>query len=254
MARIRLRSGDVLEVGTDKGLAYIQYVGEHPKYGEVIGVLPGLFEQRSVDLGLLVSNTAYIAFYPARLAVAEGLATVVDRQAVPPGGGVPSRLRRAGMISRGGEVETWIIDNGDRQVLRRALDEEEARLPRGMIWNHQMLIARLAEGWRPELDAGKSEQKDAVGTERPVSEKKGPAEVRHYLYFSNEGSADHVARVLGLRGFETEKRFDPEDRSWLVLVKHHLPRGKSVDAEVEEALVRIAEDNGGEYDGRETEV
>src|SRR5688500_16504040 len=42
--RKRARPGDVLEVRTSRGLAYVHYTSRHPEYGDAIRVLPSLFD------------------------------------------------------------------------------------------------------------------------------------------------------------------------------------------------------------------
>jgi hypothetical protein len=43
---LRAKLGDVLEIETTKGLAYFQYTHQHPVYGGLIRVLPGLYAER----------------------------------------------------------------------------------------------------------------------------------------------------------------------------------------------------------------
>lgn len=142
--RNKLKAGDVLEFPVGNRFAYLHYIGKHPEYGEAVIVCPRLVErQTSMDSGFFADG--YVTFYPAALAPAHGLAEVVAHLPPP---GVPTRLRRAGRRS-GIRVETWIIEDGSREVVKSALSEEELRLPIAGIWNHDYLIQRIAEGWNP---------------------------------------------------------------------------------------------------------
>ncbi|MCS7123146.1 MAG: hypothetical protein RMJ17_01025, partial [Candidatus Aenigmarchaeota archaeon] len=44
--RKRPKIGDVFEIKTPKGFAYVQYSIRHPDFGEIIRVLPGLYPDR----------------------------------------------------------------------------------------------------------------------------------------------------------------------------------------------------------------
>jgi hypothetical protein len=50
-------------------------------------------------------------------------------------------------------VVTWIVIDGNAELLRDKLNAEERRLPIAVIWNHELLVQRLAEGWRPEEES-----------------------------------------------------------------------------------------------------
>jgi hypothetical protein len=87
-----------------------------------------------------------MAFYPATAAVAQGLVEVIGYLPPPE---LPQRLRRPGARS-GLRIDTWIIENGTGETaVRSRLSEDEVRLPIAVIWNHEFLIQRNAEGWDP---------------------------------------------------------------------------------------------------------
>jgi hypothetical protein len=46
-------------------------------------------------------------------------------------------------------VDSWIIEDASGEVTKAKLSEEELRLPIAAIWNHELLVQRLAEGWTP---------------------------------------------------------------------------------------------------------
>lgn len=147
---MKARTGQVLEVKTPRGLAYIQYVSRHPEYGDTIRVLPGLFTARPDDLSGLARGHSCFAFYPLSAAVARNLVTPVAVEPIPVGLEQPIRLRRRGAISNDGRVLTWLVMDGDRELLRSELSAEEKRLPIAAIWNHEFLVHRLADEWLPE--------------------------------------------------------------------------------------------------------
>lgn len=152
MKKRRAKVGDVIEVSTPKGLAYLQYAARHPDYGDVIRVLPGLFQTRPASFEELLLEKGYFTFYPLRVAVSRGLVAVIANMPIPAGSEGPGRLRRAGAISNDGRVLTWIITGENGDYLRERLTPEEKRLSIAEIWNHEMLTHQLAAKWHPEQE------------------------------------------------------------------------------------------------------
>ena len=147
MAKRTLRPGDVLEVRLANGLGCLLYVGAHAEYGDAIKVSPVVARERpSVSLGLF--ERGYITFYPARAALAQGLVKTVGSLPAP---SLPNVLRRAGARSRC-NVETWIIEDESGETVTRTLTRTQRQIPIAAIWNHEFLVQRIAEGWRPEED------------------------------------------------------------------------------------------------------
>lgn len=152
-SRQKVKIGDLLEVHTSKALAYLQYIGKHPEYGDVIRVLPGQHESRAAGLSKAVAErSGYLAFYSACAAVARGIVEIVGSCPVPTEIEMPRRLRRAGARGRAGEIFSWIIEDDGQEVVRKELTEVERQLPIAAIWDHELLILRIAEGWSPEQE------------------------------------------------------------------------------------------------------
>ncbi len=143
----RVRPGAVLELSTDDGFIYIHYVGTHSEYGDAITVRPTSYADRVAPSSDLFRE-GYFIFYPARAAVTQGLAEVVGQLPSP---GLPNRLRRPGVRS-GTKIETWIIEDASGERVKSKLSEEERRLPIAVLWNHELLVQRVREGWRPEME------------------------------------------------------------------------------------------------------
>jgi hypothetical protein len=140
-------------VTTPRGLAYVQYTGKHPEYGPAIRVFPGaFFEVRPQDWEPLFSQGGYVTFYPVGVALSQGAVGIVGNLPLPPGEGPPVRFRRPGWVTKEGKVALWFICEGEQEVRRTELSEEERRLPIAEIWNHEFLVHRLVVEWRPELE------------------------------------------------------------------------------------------------------
>ena len=130
-----------MRLNTPKGFAYLQYVGRHPEYGDAVMVCPRLGERLN---GQTLSD-GYVVFYPVTAAMALRLVEVVDHFTPPK---LPQRLRRPGARS-GLRVDTWVVEDGTGETVKSKLSEDDLQLPIAVIWNHELLIQRLLEGWNP---------------------------------------------------------------------------------------------------------
>lgn len=148
----RLRVGDFLELHTPSGFAYVQYVGSLPEYGDVIYVLSGLYVHSQIDFKFMNYKGLYYTFYPARKAVKIGLVRIVASAPLPKGVEVPKRLRRVGARNSDGKIITWIIEDDNYEKVRTELSADEEKLPIACIWNHELLIFHILQGWLPEQE------------------------------------------------------------------------------------------------------
>lgn len=142
--RKRVKVGDVLELEAGQRFAYLHYIGKHPEYGDAVLVNPQ-FQERQPSVTADIFSDAYVAFYPVMAAVSQGLIDIVGHLPPPR---LPTRIRRAGARS-GRHVDTWVIEDGSREVVMAKLSDEDLRLPIAAIWNHELLVERIAEGWTP---------------------------------------------------------------------------------------------------------
>jgi hypothetical protein len=148
MDKKRAKPGEVFRVDTSGGFIYLQFLGRHPEYGDAVLVCPKKMRREPLELHAIF-NSAYAVFYPISAAIKQGL---VRRVGFFPTPGIPTRWRRPGAWVRD-RIETWIIeDESAGEILRRELTEDERRLPIAEIWNHEMLIQRVSEGWQPMFE------------------------------------------------------------------------------------------------------
>jgi len=146
------RPGDVFELQVEGSVAYLQYLGKHPSYGDAIRILHTKSLPATAQGWCAAVAKGYIVFYPLRSSSAQGLVSMVGHhdKALE----VPRTVRRAGARDRDGRVRRWIIVEGDRiDSSHEVLTAEQRMLPIAGIWNHAMLCKRVLQGWRPEEEA-----------------------------------------------------------------------------------------------------
>jgi hypothetical protein len=89
-------------------------------YGECIRVHPRLYVKPPIVNAELFRDS-YLIVCSVNSIMAQGLGHVVGRL---PSDALPSRWRRRGAISRGGQIQNWIIEEGDGE------DEKETIVPK----------------------------------------------------------------------------------------------------------------------------
>ena len=143
--------GDVFEVRTPRGLAYIQYILKHELDGELIRVLPGLFETRPTPFTqIALQKEKYFVFFPLTVVARGGGVEFVANEKIPTGSATFPLMRRAGGMTRDGKVLNWFLFDG-KQNLRRIdiLTDQEKELSLEETWNLALLVDRISSGWLP---------------------------------------------------------------------------------------------------------
>jgi hypothetical protein len=241
---MKLQRGDILQLQTSRGHAYVQFVGKHRSYGDTIAVPPRIFEVPQRPTSVLFEDS-YLAFYPASAAIRESLASVVGND--EPRHSVPIQTRRDAW-PLGSRVDTWIIEDsaGDERRTKN-LSPAELSLPIGSIWSHDFLLARMRTHWRPDrIDAWPPAELDPEATlDRAESES---ATVRHFLVFDQLDAAIEAANDLRRRGWAVSLDTTSAEDQTIVITS-----GDTDSADVA-ILEDIAHARGGGYDGLEQVV
>lgn len=142
--------GDIIEVQTPKGLAYVQFSHQDSEYGYLIRVLPGLYKERPDSFSDIVRlKERYCVFYPLSLAVSRGLVRIVAREPLPEEARKFPLMRMAGARDRSGRVLNWWLRDGEKSWPVEQLTPEQEELSLAQIWNHEMLVQRILENWSP---------------------------------------------------------------------------------------------------------
>ena len=139
--------GDVFEIITPKGNAYLHYIHKDKTIGDLIRVLPGLFTERPDDFDAIASaKERYIIFFPLSAANNRKL---VERVGFYPADEfeMPKYMRTKHFVGK--EYLDWHIvdtDTWKRQLLNSLTPEQMQFSPWG-IWNDTLLIERLVDDW-----------------------------------------------------------------------------------------------------------
>ena len=146
--RTRPRIGDVLEIPTPRGLAYVQYSHRSRVYGPLIRVLPGTFERRPRTFDELVrASERFYVFFAVGVAAHRRIVLIVAHEPVPGSARSFPLLRSSAATSRG----RWVYD-GERWREIDLGEDEYRRLSICAAVNDTMLIERIASEWSPEQE------------------------------------------------------------------------------------------------------
>lgn len=265
--RVIPKIGDIVEIETSSGLAYVQFTEKHttpPTFGELVRVLPGLHNTRPSDFSALAQKKeSYFVFTPLRLACRRKQATIVSNQPVPEWAqGIPI-MRMANGFDENGKGRDWYLWDGIETWPATGNPEDLNNLSIAAIWGHDILTERLAERWLPSDEPvenpssvkfeqqgsyTKAEQaKEESEVLRPDSPE--PQEVRHYLYFPTEIVANNATRILKAHGYSAEARRSEAQDSWLILVSSLAQLDQEQLNDAMTYLKDFAASRGGEYDG-----
>jgi hypothetical protein len=149
---VKSKIGDIFEVPTSAGLAYVQYTHTHPEQGTLIRVLPGIFPARPSDVCALASgDSVFVTFCPIDMGLKQGW-IAVGNCAIPESAR-PFPLFRYGITSPATKkVAVWKLWDGEKLERIGDLTPEQRRLPIFGIFPPSMIAERIAAGWTPERD------------------------------------------------------------------------------------------------------
>ncbi|PYS20608.1 MAG: hypothetical protein DMF72_20345 [Acidobacteria bacterium] len=149
----RIQVGDIVEIPTNRGFAYAQFVLKKDRWGALIRILPGLFDERPDKLcDLAPKKETFVTFFPLQAAVNKNIFEVVDNCDIPQQSSQFPLFRAAGHVDRQGKVHNWFLWDGERSWPVDRLTPELTRLPMRSVWNDTLLIERIEQGWTPETD------------------------------------------------------------------------------------------------------
>ena len=148
----QLKVGDVFEVDTPRGKAYIQYVSHNEVIGELIRVLPGVYDKRPENLMEIVNKKGdYFIHFPVKAAKKQKIVELISHFALPKGLEIPKKFRTE-ITDKDGNLAGWHIvdyDTWQRDTISE-LSEEQKKLSPWGTWNDTLLIERISQEWTLE--------------------------------------------------------------------------------------------------------
>lgn len=143
----KISIGDIFEITTPKGRAYLHYVHKDKATGELIRVLHGIYSERPMNFdNLAAGDERYYISFP--------LAAAVRQKIVVPVGHYPAsnfgkpKLMRIKHNIRGEFLGWYIVDTETWQrKLLKNLSEEQKKLSPWGVWNDTLLIENLVNDW-----------------------------------------------------------------------------------------------------------
>jgi hypothetical protein len=254
----KAKIGDIFEIKTPIGLAYVQYTHDGEDMGELVRVLPGVYSSRPSDFATVAKQKEmYFIFYTLEYALRAKQVEIVSKQPVPEWARqVPIMRKAGGMTDREGRTLNWTIGpalklstiEDLKQALHvRGLTPEQEKLSIALLRSHPSMVEKIAKGWTPERDEelNLAAWRNEKETSAQASEQQNS--IDHYLYFPKKSQAEKAEKRLKAKGWSVEIRLGADGENWLALAKQPVPI-EDIE-EVRDELERLTEELGGEYDG-----
>jgi hypothetical protein len=145
MAKIKL--GDIFEIVTPIGKAYLHYIYKDQSIGDMIRVLPGIYSERPANFEQLAgSKERYMVFFPVLAANKRRIIEQVGHYSAT-GFTKPAYMRTEHTVR--GEFLGWHIINTEtwqRQLAKKLSPEQKELSPWG-VWNDTLLIEMIVNNW-----------------------------------------------------------------------------------------------------------
>jgi hypothetical protein len=151
MSKREIQLGDVFEIRTPIGRAYLQYVKWHEELGHLVRVLCPVFElrpERFTDIVTLPER--FVTFFPLAAAQSRGIVERVATEPVPTHFSEWPTLRSPGKVDpKRRVVESWWLWDGQRSISVDRLTQQQTAFSIKEIINDTALIQRIVTGWVP---------------------------------------------------------------------------------------------------------
>lgn len=145
----RLKGGDVFEIVTPKGKAYIQYVFNNDTIGELIRVLPGVYENQPHNLAEIVDKKEeYFVHFPVKAANKQKIIELIGNFELPHDLEIPKKFRTLKKDRDGNQIGWQIVDydTWQRETVNKLSEQQQELSPWG-TWNDTLLVERITQGW-----------------------------------------------------------------------------------------------------------
>ena len=143
----KIKLGDIYEISTAKGNAYLHYIYKDNDIGELIRVLKGIYVKRPNKIEEIIdSGERFMVFFPLSAAVKRKIVEYVGNFPIDKFSR-PKYMRTEYNLK--GEFIGWHIvetDTWQRQTVKKLKPEQKQYSPWG-IWNETLLIEKLEADW-----------------------------------------------------------------------------------------------------------
>lgn len=137
--------GDIIEVETPKGLAYVQLTHTHPSYPPVVKFLKGPYQSRPDNVTVLAGEAAPIAMVPLTGVLKKlGLKHTRVASAEIPRGERDFPIFRMPIRDKKGEIIYWWFWDGQGLTYSTELMEQQEKLPMREIMSSERFLDQLA--------------------------------------------------------------------------------------------------------------
>jgi regulator of ribonuclease activity B len=257
----KARIGNIYEIRTRDGLAYVQYTHDGKHLGDLVRILPGVHSVRPSSLAELAQQKELFYIFTAlNQAITKKEIELVGNESVPEWAIPFPIMRKAGGRARDGRVSSWFIGQGmqlntlqemQRALHVRELTAEQRELSLVQIWPVSTICREIERGWRPErADELERQERESAEGDRKAQQLEGRMSNRfidHYFYFESELNATAAGDRLREKGWSVEQKRGADMDNWLVLAKQPVPVNDI--SEIRAELEGLAEEFEGEYDG-----
>lgn len=246
--------GDILEIPTRKGLAYVQFSHYHespPHYGAIIRVLEGFFQERPKEFHTLAGQRElYYTLFPVQAAVNRKIFQIVGHTEVPLFAKNFPLFRAGNTNPQSGKVDQWWLWDGTKSWKTDELTNEQLDLPIKSSWNDVLLISRIEQGWTPRKSESFTQAARLRNQVRRVPTLKG---IKHFLLFKTRKMANEAMELLkGNTNFELE--IIDSGSGFTLIARQGMPLTEEYVESATIQLAEIATQTGGTYDAWETAI
>lgn len=149
MKETNIKIGEVFELDSRSLRVTLHYVYDDPRIGQLVRVFNSVPSPTGIP-ELESATEAFLIFFPLEMAVKKGVVRPLGSAKIPGDFEKPKFMRSKYTVR--GEFCGWHIVDTETWVrhLVKSLSEDERNLSPWGVWNSELLISRLSEGWSLE--------------------------------------------------------------------------------------------------------